>query len=61
MAYQPVQDVAIQQHTSDLNLMGKVKNSRTSIGGGARFEKTYTNDYEDAAEYFGLWLSMSYQ
>ena len=61
MGYQPNNHGVIQQHTYNLNLNGRVNGARTSIGGGARIEKTYSNDYESAIDASSIWLSIGYR
>lgn len=60
MAYQTVQYAVIQQHLSSIDFMQRIQSSKTAIGGGAKFEKTYSNDFEDAVLAYGVWLSLGH-
>ena len=60
MAYQPMEFDVTQQHTSNLDYNSRIQNSNTSIGGGIRYEKTYSNDFESAVLGYGVWLSIGH-
>ena len=58
MGYQPTDFSVTQQHANDFNIMKRLANSKTAVGGGFHYYQSFSNDYQPSIDASGIWLSV---